>query len=161
MKKFLPLIIGIIAAALSVDQISKALVVSYFAHHTTSLKVLPILDVTLVYNRGISFGFFAQDTPWGTIFLVALALIITGIMGFWLKRSTRFLECVSLSLIIGGALGNVMDRIRLGSVIDFIHVHWQHFSFPAFNFADTWITMGAIFMLYDHWIGRKQTHDAP
>lgn len=161
MKKYLSQGAWIALAALILDQFSKVVIVDYFSKGHAPLKLLPILEITLVYNRGISFGFLSQDSFIGVVFLIALALSITGVMIYWLRKSTSYLESVSLGLIIGGAIGNIIDRGRLGAVIDFIHCHWHHYSFPAFNFADSWITVGAILILYEQLLHKKdQNHDS-
>jgi len=100
----------------------------------------------LSYNKGISFSFlqFVDDAQrWP---LVGLSVLASGLLGWWLSRvpSGRPILAIGLTLIVGGALGNMLDRARIGSVIDFVHVSYKAWSFAVFNFADAAITMGAI-----------------
>lgn len=111
-----------------------------------SSVALPSIDFVLSYNKGVSFSVlrFADDAQrWP---LVGLSLLACGLLGWWLRRVPpgQPILATGLALIIGGALGNVLDRARIGSVIDFVHVSYQAWSFAIFNVADTAITLGAI-----------------
>jgi signal peptidase II len=156
MRSYIPLGLWVALGGMILDQASKVLIANYFSQGNPPFDVFSLLEITLVYNRGISFGFLAQDSFKGIVFLCLLALSITGLMIHWLRKSTTVLEASGLGLIIGGAIGNVIDRLRLGAVIDFIHCHWQNFSFPAFNFADSWITLGAILILYEQLLHKEE-----
>jgi signal peptidase II len=113
------------------------------------MAILPSVEFMLSYSKGISFSFlqFVDDAQrWP---LVGLSVLASGLLGWWLSRvpSSRPILATGLALIVGGALGNMLDRVRIGSVIDFIHVSYRTWSFAVFNFADAAITMGVIAIL--------------
>ncbi len=134
-----------------VDQVVKWLMVvnlsPYEPHH-----VLPVLDITLMYNTGAAFNFLASAGGWQRwAFIVLSSLVSLGII-WWLTtlHAVRHrLLAFALSLILGGAIGNAIDRVRLGRVVDFIYPHWNDHWFAAFNVADSAITVGAILLLFD------------
>jgi signal peptidase II len=124
------------------------------------LKVLPHLDLILVYNTGAAFSFLSEAGGWQRWFFVVLALGVTGVLGFWLARLGRGerLSALSLALVIGGALGNLIDRVAYGKVIDFIDVYWDaSLHWPAFNIADSAITLGVILLLAESLFGGRET----
>jgi len=113
--------------------------------------VLPFFDFTLRTNPGAAFSFLSDQGGWQRWFFILLALGVSGVMLAWLarlKREERW-TALALSLIIGGALGNVIDRILHGEVIDFILLHYQSHYWPAFNIADSAISLGVAVMLFD------------
>jgi signal peptidase II len=120
-----------------------------------ALHVLPVLDITLMFNTGAAFSFLADSSGWQKWLFTGLALVVGGAILVWLRRlrsRSQALLCCSLTLILGGALGNVIDRLRIGHVVDFISVHWgREYYFPAFNVADSAITVGAVLLLLDAW----------
>jgi signal peptidase II len=127
------------------DQGTKHFVVSSLKPNRP-MDILPSVEFVLSYNKGISFSFlrFANDSQrWP---LVGLSVLAAGLVGWWLSRvpSGKPILAVGLALIVGGALGNMLDRVRIGSVIDFVHVFYKAWSFAVFNFADAAITMGVI-----------------
>jgi len=142
------------------DQISKAYIVGHFGEFEF-IKVLPILDITRMHNVGAAFSFLASASGWQRWVFIGLALVVSlGIIVWLLRlpRGTQPLLACGLALVLGGALGNVIDRIRLGHVIDFIHFHWNQAYFPAFNVADSAITVGAACLLLDALLeGRRKT----
>jgi len=145
---WLPVTVVVIA----LDQLVKLWIVSHLALHTT-VRVLPVLDVTLTYNRGAAFSFLAGASGWQKWLFAGLAVAVGAGILFWLRslsgRRQRLL-CLSLTLIMGGAIGNLIDRLRIGHVIDFILAHWHGTYFPwAFNVADSAITVGAALLLID------------
>jgi signal peptidase II len=115
------------------------------------VTVLPFFDLTLLYNKGAAFSFLSDQAGWQRWFFIALALVVSLVMLAWLSRLKRdeVWQAVALGLIIGGALGNVIDRILFGHVIDFIHLHYAEHYWPAFNVADSAITVGVAVMLLD------------
>jgi signal peptidase II len=133
------------------DQVTKQIVDSILTFHE-SVAVLPFFDFILLTNKGAAFSFLSEQGGWQRWFFIVLALGVCVVLIRWLwrlKREERWIA-VALSLIIGGALGNVTDRIfNDGEVIDFLHFHYQQHYFPAFNVADSAITIGVIIMLYD------------
>ena len=118
------------------------------------VRVLPVLDIILTYNTGAAFSFLADASGWQRWLFVLLALGVSAALIVWMRRlSARIhgLLACGLALIVGGALGNMIDRLTTGRVVDFIHVHWGRAYFPAFNIADSAITIGAALLLLDAW----------
>lgn len=123
-------------------------------------ELLPVFNLTLVYNHGAAFSFLSAAGGWQRWFLAALALVASLVLLVWMYRlkAGEGMQAAALALILGGALGNLIDRIQHGYVIDFLDFHWQASHFPAFNLADSAITLGAIFIIADMLVGRKH-HD--
>jgi len=113
------------------------------------VEVLPFFNLVMVWNQGVSFGLFNEDTDYGPLMLVVLALVISVGFGVWLFRSNSVLQMAGLSMVIGGAIGNVIDRLRFGAVMDFLDVHAFGYHWPAFNIADSAIVIG-VFVLMTH-----------
>lgn len=108
-------------------------------------------DLTLVHNRGVAFGMLGDiDSFWRDAFLIGVAAIASVVIVIMLKKSASLLEGAALGLVLGGAVGNLIDRLRLGWVVDFIHVHWHDLSWPVFNVADSAITVGIGILLIDN-----------
>ncbi len=148
------LLAGIVIAA---DQLTK-LWVAHALAFGTSVYVLPVFDLVHVRNTGAAFSFLAGASGWQREFFLLVGLAASAWIVWMLARATReqTLFCVALSLILGGALGNVIDRVRLGGVVDFLHFHWGPHYWPAFNVADSAITCGAALLLFDAFFqGRK------
>jgi signal peptidase II len=123
-----------------------------------SVTVLPVLEITRLHNTGAAFSFLADAAGWQRWLFTALALIVSIVLTLWLsriERSAKVLAC-AVALILGGALGNVIDRLRLGHVIDFIYAHWDQHYFPAFNIADSAICVGAGLLLLDAWLSGRR-----
>jgi signal peptidase II len=148
-----------------IDQASKF----YFDNSLTMYQQIVIIpdyfSWTLAYNTGAAFSFLADAAGWQRWFFAAIAFVVSVILVVWLKRlkpSETWLA-VALALVLGGALGNLVDRVVFGHVVDFILVHWQHrWYFPAFNVADMAITGGAILLALDMFKSEKSgdaTHD--
>ena len=146
-----PAVGGVVAlAVVLVDQIAKAGVLAYFAGSDVEPTPLtPFLDLALRWNRGISFSLFARDFAVGQIALVALTLAVTGLLILWLFRSRSALPAVGLGLIIGGALGNAIDRVAHGAVVDYLDLHAFGRHFFVFNAADAAINIGVALLIFD------------
>lgn len=132
------------------DQATKALVIGTVKLQDT-IALLPFLEIVYLENTGAAFSIFAQASGWQRWFFIVLALSVSVVLMVWLRRirsDQRFLA-VGLSLVLGGALGNVIDRVMHGYVVDFIFFHWRSWYFPAFNIADTAISIGAGCLLID------------
>ena len=130
------------------DQIIKWWAISLLAEQPYGIEVLPFFNLILVWNQGISFGIFGGGLmpPWllgGVALAVALALVI------WLRKAETRLLAATIGLVIGGALGNVVDRFRFGAVADFLDFHWAGYHWPAFNLADAAISVGVVILLLD------------
>ncbi|HQX89388.1 MAG TPA: signal peptidase II [Moraxellaceae bacterium] len=116
-----------------------------------SINLLPGFNWTLAHNYGAAFSFLHDAGGWQRWFFAGIALVVSGGILFWLRSvpaNARFLAC-ALVLVLGGALGNLYDRMMLGYVVDFVHVYYGTWHFPAFNIADAGITVGAIMLIID------------
>lgn len=139
------------AAIVLLDQLTKEAVLDNLVLYE-SIRVLPVLNITLMYNTGAAFSFLADGGGWQRWFFTVLALGIGAAIVVWLRRlkaRSQWMVACALSLVLAGAVGNVIDRIRYGHVVDFIHAHWGNAYFPAFNVADSAITVGAALLLLD------------
>jgi signal peptidase II len=133
------------------DQLSKLWIVGHFQPYER-LHLLPVLDITLWFNPGAAFSFLSDASGWQRWMFTALAFVVGLGLLVWMKRlkgRSQWLLSCSLALILAGAVGNVIDRLRFGHVVDFILAHWNNSYFPAFNVADSAITVGAAFLLFD------------
>jgi len=142
-------------AVIGLDQLVKLWIVEHLVLYRT-VRLLPVLDITLTYNRGAAFSFLAEASGWQKWLFAGLAVAVAAGITLWLRRlngRTKWMLCLSLTLIMGGALGNLIDRLRIGHVVDFILAHWHRVYFPwAFNVADSAITVGAALLLIDAWV---------
>lgn len=109
-----------------------------------SLDYTSFFNLTMVWNEGISFGLFQSGNPWP---LIIVALLISTIFTIWLFRTQNWVEAISLSMVIGGAIGNVIDRFHFGAVADFFDFHIMGWHYPAFNIADSCITLGIVILV--------------
>ncbi|MCC7197959.1 MAG: lipoprotein signal peptidase [Gammaproteobacteria bacterium] len=150
-------------AVIALDQATKAWVVATFELFEV-LPVLPVFDLTRLHNPGAAFSFLATASGWQRWFFIALATGISVGIVAWLRqlpaRGQSVLAC-GLALVMGGAIGNVIDRVLHGYVIDFIHLHWNDAYFPAFNVADSGITIGAGLLIVDALFEGRRRHAAP
>jgi signal peptidase II len=148
------------AAVVIIDQLSKAAVLGFFAGSPPGAHeaVMPFFNLVLTYNRGISFGLF--NTPGGVNVLLfpLLAAFIVTMLILWLRRVESPFLAVAIGLVIGGAIGNVIDRIRLGAVVDFLDFYVGAWHWPAFNVADSAICLGVAAMLLDGLLLRREAH---
>lgn len=137
-------------AVVALDQLTKWLALVFLAG-SGPLEVLPFLNFTLVYNRGAAFGFLNRASGWQNTFFVAMALIAAVYVIYLLQRQERGSRwtAAGLVLILGGAVGNLIDRLVHGYVIDFIDVYYGAWHFWAFNIADSAITVGAGLLIWD------------
>ena len=139
--------LAIAGLVIVVDQVSKIIVLSALGPFQ-GVSVTPFLNLVVVLNTGISFGLFASEGELGRYVLVALALIVSIILMRWLASNTNRFVCAALGMIIGGAFGNVIDRLVHKAVVDFLDFHLYGWHWPAFNVADSAITIGvALFVL--------------
>lgn len=146
MKRWLALSLIIIL----LDQLTKYIAVDIIPLHQ-SIEVFPFFNWTLMYNEGAAFSFLSDQGGWQRWFFIILSSIVTTVLVIWLLRllNDERSIAISLSLIIGGAVGNLIDRILLGHVVDFIHLHYESYYWPAFNVADSAITVGVTIMIVD------------
>jgi len=106
----------------------------------SSIEIFPFFNIVMVWNTGISFGLFSEKI--GTTILIALPLCITAVFAIWLARTTSWFKGIAIALVIGGGIGNVIDRARFGAVIDFLDFHISSLHYPAFNLADSCVVIG-------------------
>ena len=141
-----------------VDQASKFWFDNNLSMYQQIVIIPDYFSWTLAYNTGAAFSFLADGGGWQRWLFAVIAVVVSAVLVVWLKRLGRddTWLAIALALVLGGALGNLYDRIALGHVIDFILVHWQnrHY-FPAFNFADSAITVGAIMLALDMFKSKK------
>lgn len=145
---------------LVLDQWTKTLVLNAFELYER-LELLPVLNLTLAFNKGAAFSLLADGSGWQRWLLSGLALAISVAIVIWLARAaaTERLLGAGLALVLGGAIGNLWDRLALGHVVDFIDFHWQQWHFPAFNVADSAITVGAALLILDMILAARRPHD--
>ena len=136
-------------AVIVFDQLTKVWIDNNFLLHARQPVIDGFFDLTLAYNPGAAFSFLADAGGWQRWFFTILATVVTIILVVWLKRlpAHEKLNAAALSLIIGGAIGNLIDRIAYGHVIDFLLLYYQQWSWPAFNVADSAISVGVVLML--------------
>jgi len=138
------------ALVVVLDQATKLWIVAVFEEWEV-LVVWPVFNLTLVYNTGAAFSLLADAGGWQQVFFITVATLVSLIMVIWLSRlrPDERLTGWGLALVIGGAIGNLIDRVRIGKVIDFLQWHWQEWYWPSFNLADSAITMGVALLLID------------
>lgn len=151
--------LGLAGVVIATDQATKVWVMAEFMLGE-SVEVTSFFNLVFVYNTGAAFSFLAGGGGWQRWFFVALALVISGWLVAMLRRHAfeRLLP-LSLSLILGGALGNVLDRLRLGAVVDFLDFHAAGWHWPAFNVADSAITVGVALMLWHQFTEKEPGHE--
>lgn len=138
------------AVVIALDLGTKALASSMLSYGEP-VPVLPFFNLTLLHNTGAAFSFLAGEAGWQRWFFIGLAAVVSVVLVRWLatlKSGERWMAC-AITLILGGAIGNVYDRVVHGYVVDFLHFYWNQYHFPAFNLADTAITVGAVMMVVD------------
>jgi signal peptidase II len=142
---------------IAVDQLTKHLNVATF-RPGEEWRLTPFASLILAFNRGAAFSFLAGETGWQRWLFAAVAVAACAVMAWLLARGGRPLFCAGLALIIGGALGNLYDRLTLGHVVDFVLLHWRGWYYPAFNVADSAITIGAAALILDSF---RRPREAP
>lgn len=148
--------IGLLAAAviLVLDQASKWWVLEVLnLPFLRQVELLPVLSLTMVWNQGVTFGLLSGFGDWGYLVLTGVSLVVVAALGVWLRRAESRMVAIAIGAIVGGAIGNVIDRLRFGAVVDFIHAHvdtrWGEFSWYVFNVADAAIVCGVVALIID------------
>lgn len=141
--------LGVAAAVLIADQASKWWILESVMRPPRTIEITPFFNLVMGWNRGVSFGLFDSASPANAWVLSGLALAIVAGLLVWLHRTARPLPAAAIGLIVGGALGNVIDRVRFGAVADFLDFHAFGWHWPAFNAADTGISVGAAILVID------------
>ncbi len=145
------------------DQGTKQVVLQVLEYAQRVTVIDGYFDWVHVYNRGAAFSFLAGESGWQRWFFAAIALGVSAVLVVWLKRlkADETWLAIALAMVLGGALGNLYDRVVLGHVVDFILVHWQNqYYFPAFNLADSAITVGAVMLALDMFKSKKSGEPA-
>ncbi|NND60755.1 MAG: lipoprotein signal peptidase [Gammaproteobacteria bacterium] len=152
------------AIVIVLDQVTKLYIVGNFEYRQR-IEIMPLLDITRLHNPGAAWSLLADAGGWQRWFFIALGSAVSLLIVYWLTRlrvPQERLLAVALSSILGGAIGNVIDRIIYGHVIDFIHAHYNEHYWPAFNVADMAISLGAILLIIDTVIaGKRQKNHSP
>lgn len=152
--------LALAAVVLAADQASK-----YWVLHGLHLQdghalvLLPVLDFVLVWNRGVTFGLLNGPGAVSWIVLALVALAVVAVLGFWMWRSEKLYSILAIGAIMGGAVGNVIDRMRFGAVVDFIHAHIGAYSYYVFNVGDSAIVCGVIALMAESLLRRDPGGD--
>ena len=146
-KLFLGLSIAIFA--FFIDQLSKWWILAFVMNPPKVISVTPFFNLVLAWNKGVSFGMFSDQGDSSVWILSAIAILITLVLVFWLIKAKTNITAIGLGTIIGGAIGNVIDRLTHGAVLDFLDFYVNNFHWPAFNAADSFITIGAITLIWE------------
>lgn len=131
------------------DQLSKWWIVEKVMQPPQVIPVTSFFNIVMGWNRGVSFGMFASDSPYNQWFLSALAISVAIGLTVWLWKNDNLLIATALGLVIGGAIGNAIDRLRFGAVADFLDFFIANYHWPAFNVADIGISCGAALLIFD------------
>lgn len=142
---------GLSLLAIVLDQWTKSLATQHLTYNQPVTVIPDLLNWTLLHNFGAAFSFLSDAGGWQRWLFTGLAGVVSVFFAVWLLKMPRQAQVLAagVALVLGGALGNLIDRLRLGYVVDFIHVYWQNHHFPAFNIADSAITLGVILLLVD------------
>lgn len=153
-----PRVLGVLIAMIGLlaDQALKLwLLHGYELARRGRVEMTSFFDLVLVWNRGVSYGLFPADSPGQVWFLVAVKSAITLALIIWLVRNQDRLVAMALGLLIGGAIGNTIDRVLHGAVVDFVSLHAGGFYWYVFNLADVWVVAGVGLLLYDAFLGSR------
>ncbi len=148
--------LGVSAAVVAADLATKAAIRASF-EPGESLFILPFFNLVLVYNAGAAFSFLAGAGGWQRWFFIVVTVVVSGVLLAMLRKRPNRVLALALALVLGGAWGNLWDRVVLGHVTDFIQLHAFGRYFPAFNIADSAITVGVILLIWDSFRGETQS----
>ncbi len=143
------------------DQLTKAVAVAGLVQGQP-LRIIPSFNLTLIYNTGAAFSFLSTADGWQRWLFAGIAIVVSVIIIGWLRTldTTAYWQAAALALILGGALGNLWDRLALGHVVDFIDIYYGRAHWPAFNIADAAITLGVLMLVIDALLGMKRAHQS-
>ena len=146
----------IILRLVIIDQVTKSFLINYLRQKPgLTLEVTSFLDIVYSWNYGISFGILRQYYQYSNIFFAAINSLIIAYLWYILLKCKTMTSFTGYSFVIGGAIGNLLDRLINGGVFDFIHFHYENLSFPIFNLADAFISVGVLFLLHDYYKNKK------
>jgi signal peptidase II len=149
------------AVVILLDQVTKWAVLENFVY-AERREITGFLNLVLVYNKGAAFSMFASADGWQTPLLILFAIVAAAIVSYLIVRNReKRVLCLGLALILGGALGNLIDRLRFGHVVDFLDFHAMGWHWPAFNVADSGITIGALLLILDGFVHHEKRASAP
>ena len=151
------------ALVIALDQVTKYFAIELLEPYEAHAVIPGFLNWTLAYNAGAAFSFLHDAGGWQRWLFTVLAIAVSAVLVVWLRRTPRgeWRTALPLALVIGGALGNLIDRVRVGHVTDFIEVYHQQWSWPAFNVADSAISVGAVWLILFGLGGRKAPQGTP
>ncbi len=147
---------------IALDQLTKQIASSYLTY-AEPVAVIPYFNFTLLHNTGAAFSFLSDEGGWQRWFFSIIALVVSGVIVVWISRLNahqRWLA-IALAFVLGGAVGNLWDRLFLGYVIDFIDLYYQRYHWPAFNIADSAIFIGAVMLIIDSVVLSKEGDSEP
>lgn len=153
--------IAVAMTATVIDQLHKWFMLEMTTVPLNPVEVLPFFNLVMVWNRGISFGMFASDNDANRWFLVFMALFLLFLLLIWLWKTHHVWAATAIGLVIGGASGNIIDRVRFGAVADFFDVHAFGYHWPAFNLADSFIFIGVVMLLIEGFIIKEEEKKQP
>lgn len=160
-RRFRMLGYGLALGVFILDQLVKLWIISSVRlEERGSIDILPFFNLTWVENRGVSMGLFTAGSDGERWLLVAATALIASVVGWWLWREKNRLDVLALGLVLGGALGNIVDRVRFGYVVDFLHFFWREWHFYVFNVADAAITIGVILLALRVFLVREPAKEA-
>jgi len=138
------------------DQWTKSLATAHLSYNLP-VPVVPGLNWTLVHNKGAAFSFLSDASGWQSWFFSSLAVVVSALLIYWLRRELKsdWRQCLPFALIISGAIGNLIDRLRFGYVVDFVQLYAGQWSWPVFNVADSCISVGAVMLVWFSFKSRK------
>ncbi len=150
--------LGLFAAVFAFisDQLSKFYIFKFVVEQGSPYKVCDYFNIVSAFNKGVSFSMFDNGGMWSRVILILFALGVVAFLILWMKDETSRFVRLALGLIIGGALGNVTDRLRMGAVYDFLDFHYEAYHWPAFNLADSFICIGAVLIILHAIFYRKK-----
>lgn len=146
------------AAVIAFDQATKFWIVLDIMSPPRIIEVTSFFNIVMVWNRGASFGLFSSSSPWTPVFLGTVAVVISIVLGRWMYKAQSRWLAVSLGFVIGGALGNAIDRALYGAVADFLDFHAYGYHWPAFNVADIAISVGVVMLLFDSLLEKRRNN---
>ena len=154
----LPFGLGCAAIVIAVDQLSKWLILTEVMNPPRVIEITGFLNLVLVSNKGVSFGLFSSDAVWAQPALASFAALVSILLVFWMRQAQYCFSAIFLGLVVGGALGNAIDRLLHEAVVDFLDFHVAGYHWPVFNIADAAITVGVIFIIAEGlFADRKKT----